>query len=98
MSRPPEIRNPAAAETANRASTTADPGNRIEREFRPSPNVIQLPTVVVAVEADVDAHGFHVRARHCGRLTYHRKSFGLLSAARREADELAAARGWRLAS
>ena len=63
-----------------------------------SPNVIQLPTTAVAVEADADAHGWHVRARRNGRQTYHRKSFGLLSVARREADALAAARGWRVAS
>lgn len=96
--KPEYIRNPAAAETANRASSRADPGNRIDAESRPSPNVIQLPTVVVAVEADADAHGWHVRARHCGRLTYHRQSFGVLSDARREADALVATRGWQLAS
>jgi len=67
-------------------------------DSRASPNIFQLPTVVVAVETDADTHGWHVRARHSGRLTHHQKSFGLRSVACREADALAAARGWRPAS
>ena len=94
----PKMRNPAAAETANRASTRADPGKWIDAESRPSPNVIQLPTVVVAVEADADAHGWHVRARQGGRLVYYRHAFGLLSIANREAAELSRRREfWWLA-
>ena len=62
-----------------------------------SPNVIQLPTVVVAVEADADAHGWHVRARRAGGI-YYRYAFGLLSTANREAVELSSRREfWWLA-
>ena len=67
-------------------------------DSRTSPHVFQLPTIVVAAEADAETHGWHVRARRRGRLAYHQKSFGLRSVARREADALAATRGWRPAS
>ena len=94
----PETRSPATVDGDEASARWTDPENRISAKFTTSPNVIQLPTVVVAIEADAAAHGWHVRARHYGRLTYHQKSFGLLSVARREADQLAASRGWRLAS
>ena len=100
MLRPPERRT--SPRMAPRARNSDRSGQLITNttDSRASSNVFQLPTIVVAVEADADAdtHGWHVRARHLGRLTHHRKSFGLHSVARREADALAAARGWRLAS
>ena len=98
MFRPPEKRT--SPRMVPRARNSDRSGQLITNatDSRASPNVFQLPTIVVAVEADADTHGWHVRARHSGRLTHHQKSFGLRSVARREADALAAARGWRLAS
>jgi hypothetical protein len=98
MFRPPEKRtSPRMAPRARKKSKQFAELVTNEPDFTPSPNVVQLPVIVVDVEIDPGEHGYHVRARHCGRLTYHRKSFGVLSAARREADALAAARGWRVA-
>ena len=98
MFRPPEKRT--SPRMAPRARNSDRSGQLITNttDSKLSPNVFQLPAFVVAVEADADHHGWHVRARHHGRLTYHRKSFGLLSVARCEAEALATARGWRLAS
>jgi hypothetical protein len=89
--KPPRLVTGAARETVRLGGSNSSDSNQRS-------NVVQLAAVVVDVETDLGEHGFHVRARHCGRLTYHRKSFGILSAARREADALAAARGWRVAS
>lgn len=56
--------------------------------------VHRLPVVSVAIEADRDNHGWHVRARRAGRLVYYRNAFALLSTANDNAADLATARQW----
>lgn len=89
--KPPRLMTGAARKTVRLSGSNSSDNNRRS-------NVVQLAATIVDVETDLGEHGWHVRARQNGRLTYHRKSFGVLSAARREADALATARGWLVAS
>ena len=72
----PETRNPASCFNSDRVSTRTGPGKQTETESRSSPSVIQLPTTVVAAEADADTPGWHVRVRRDGRLIFYRDASG----------------------